>query len=146
MIMTMTANMCNITLISAEPNKIYLPYKLDGGILYHASDLVAEMVDRNGNFDETSADDMRRFRAEVEKAMAESQITAYVVLHVSKNFPSVGFVIEVDAPNGKRLTKRVFVPRAEKQAGKILAAFYAAGAQGLNAAVKKSYARQLAIA
>lgn len=144
---TMTANMNNIlSMTSAKPDMIYLPYKADGNILFHASDLLAEMVDSNGNYDETSADDMRNFRAEVDKTMAQSKIAAYVVPHVSRRFPSVGFVIEVDAPNGKRLTKRVFAPRAEKQADEILTAFFAAGAQGLNADVRESYKRQLATA
>lgn len=144
---TMTIDARNIlSMTSVKHDKIYLPYMVDSNILFHASDLLAEMVDSNGNYDETSTDDLRRFRAEVDKTMAESKIMAYVVPHVSRRLPSAGFVIEVDAPNGKRLTKRVFAPRAEKQAGEILTAFFAAGAQGLNADVRESYKRQLATA
>lgn len=141
----MTPNMNNIlSMTSVKPDRIYLPYKADGNILFHASNLLAEMADSNGNYDETSADDLRRFRAEIDKMMAESKITTYVVPHVSRHFPSIGFVIEIDAPNGNHLTKRVFAPRAEKQAGVILTAFFATGAQGLNADVRESYKKQLA--
>lgn len=144
---TMTANLHNIlSMTSAKPDKIYLPYKPDGNILYHASDMLAGMVDSNGNFDESCADDMQRFRAEVDKAMAESKITVYIVPHVSRYFPSVGFVIEIDTPNSEHLSKRVFVPRAAKETEKILSAYFAAGAQGLDANMAECYKRQLATA
>lgn len=144
---TMNVSVSNIlSMTSVKADKVYLPYRVDGNIRFHVSDLLAAMVDSNGNYAETSADDMRRFRSEVDKAMAGSTITAYVVPHISRRFLSVGFVIEVDAPNGEHLTKRVHMPRSEKQAGEILSAFFAAGAQGLNTSVRASYKRQLATA
>ena len=144
---TMNVNASNIlSMTSTKPDKVYLPYKVDGNILSHASNLLAQMVDGNGSYDETSADDMRRFRSKVDEAMAGSTITAYVVPRVSRHFPSVGFVIEVDAPNGEHLTERVHMPRSEKQAGEILSAYFAAGAQGLNTSVRESYKRQFATA
>lgn len=140
----MSVDVSNIlSMASVRCNRVYLPYRVDGNILFHVSNLLAGMVDSNGTYDDSNDDDMMRFRAEVDKAMAGSAVRAFLVPHVSRRFPSVGFVIEVDAPNGEHLTERVHMPRSEKQAGEILSAFFAAGAKGLNAGIRESFKRQL---
>lgn len=115
----MTIN--NITMTSANRTRIYLPYTLTDGL------------------------SMEALKAAWEDGKTEQDIktvSAYLVPHVSRTRPSIGYIVEITTNDGQRITKRIFSPATAQTAATILNSFFAAGAPGLDAEYRKCYEQQ----
>lgn len=69
-------------------------------------------------------------------------ISAYLVPHVSRTRPTLGYVVEVTTNDGQRIKKHIHSPGEDETAAAILDSFFAAGAPGLDAEYRKCYEQQ----
>lgn len=115
----MTIN--NITMNSANRTRIYLPYTLTDGLSMEALKAAWE----HGQ----DAEDIKT-------------VAAYLVPHVSRTRPSIGYVVEITTNDGQKITQCIYSPATAQTAAAILDSFFKAGAPGLDAEHRKCYEQQ----
>lgn len=115
----MTIN--NITMTSSNTTRIYLPCDLTDDLSMEAIKTVWE-----------HGKDGRDIKT----------IAAYLVPHVSRTRPTIGYVVEITTNDGQKITQRIYGSTTSQTAADILDSFFAAGAPGLDAEYRKCYEQQ----
>lgn len=71
-----------------------------------------------------------------------SNIEAYLVPHVSRRRPTIGFILKIITNDGQQISARVYVPTAPEIVANILDRFFEAGAPGLDAVYHRWFEEQ----
>lgn len=116
----MTIDTNAITMTSADSTRIYLPCQ----ITHELSMEALNAVWANGKDVEDIAD-----------------LKAYLVPHVSRTRPTIGYIVEITTNDGQHITKRIYKPAATEAAA-VLASFFEAGAPGLDEDCRQCLERQ----
>lgn len=111
----------NITMTSANTTRICLPCEVTDDLNLEALKAVWE----NGKTEQ----DIKT-------------VSAYLVPHVSRTRPTIGYVVVISTSDGQQITKRIFSPAASQTAAAILDSFFKAGAPGLDDEYRKCYEQQ----
>lgn len=115
----MTIN--NITMNSASSTRIYLPCTLTDDLSLEALKAVWE-----------HGKDERDIKT----------IAAYLVPHVSRTRPTIGYIVEITTNDGQKITQRIYSPATAQTAATALDSFFKAGAPGLDDEYRKCYEQQ----
>lgn len=118
---------------SAKSDRVYLPYRVNDDLLSEAYNAIADSIHAEAN--------MSDFDNAVSRALDSATVTACIVPHVSRSFPSIGFVISVILADGKRLERRVPVKSTDESYTDIVNQFFQSGANGLDKSYKDYYSK-----
>lgn len=110
------------TMTSTNATRIYLPCKINENLSMEALKALWE----NGQ----DAEDIK-------------SMTTYLVPHVSRIRPTLGYIVEIFTNDGQQITKKVYVNNSTDEAAVILDRFFAAGAPGLDAEFRECFEQQL---
>ena len=115
---------------STKADRISLPYRSTGDILYHADMLIVEDMPYNG--DENDMDAAAAFDAECLEALGTSTVTAMLRILPYKDRLLAGIDLTVDTADGRHLERHLTGDMERETIGAILDRFFDMGAAGLS--------------
>lgn len=117
---------------SSRPDRISLPYRHTGDILYHANMLIVENTPYHG--DENDMDAAAAFDAECLKELDRSTITALLRILPYRNMLLAGIDLTVTTADGRHLERQITGNVERDSIEAILDRFFSMGAAGLSPA------------
>ena len=132
------ADVLNVT--STRFDRITLPIKPQGDVLFYAEQMIAEVTPTTGypDTDEGAA----RYTADCLRVLDESKISATVTLTPQHKRISASVDLTVTTPDGQRLRRRYVCHIPDETAAEIIKDFFAAGAAGLRADYREYFQRR----
>lgn len=116
--------------ISQQHDKIALPYRLTGDILYHAHLAIAEEIPYTGAEDDETA--IEAWDTQCLKTLDSSNVTAALMILPYRRKPLASIRLTVDTPDGRHMERKIFCTVELDTIEAILDQFFHMGASGLS--------------